>query len=321
MKIKHIKNTFFILCIIFLADFNYLSLAAINDQAKTKVVIDSDNDGLSDNEETLYGTNSRNPDTDSDGYSDGVEVKSGYNPLKAAPGDKIYIKQKTKSGTQETTSQSSLTNIFIGDFQQFIYSKKGQSLSIDDVRRFVDNELAANIVPTDISNMPSIEKSKLKIKSQSYLSLSESEKKKTIEEDAYKYLKQVVYLFISNAPTTIITTEDLDAFQQDFANHLTESFSAENASYFSDLGSRLEIFSQQLNELEIPETMVDLHIKFVRIINGALSLRNSNLVSGNSSNDPMGNIVALTKVNDLRIIFSNFLSNDLQNYLEQISTD
>lgn len=43
---------------------------------------DSDNDGLSDLEETnKYHTNPRNPDTDGDGYTDGDEVKNGHNPL------------------------------------------------------------------------------------------------------------------------------------------------------------------------------------------------------------------------------------------------
>ena len=42
---------------------------------------DSDGDGLSDGDENkIYGTNPLNADTDKDGYSDGDEVKNGYNP-------------------------------------------------------------------------------------------------------------------------------------------------------------------------------------------------------------------------------------------------
>jgi len=44
-------------------------------------LIDSDNDGLSDYEEvTIYFTDPLNPDTDGDGYLDGAEVKAGYDP-------------------------------------------------------------------------------------------------------------------------------------------------------------------------------------------------------------------------------------------------
>lgn len=49
---------------------------------------DSDHDGLFDREEVkVYKTDPLNPDTDGDTYSDGAEVKSGYNPSGAG---KLY---------------------------------------------------------------------------------------------------------------------------------------------------------------------------------------------------------------------------------------
>ncbi|MCX6785616.1 MAG: CAP domain-containing protein [Candidatus Komeilibacteria bacterium] len=42
---------------------------------------DSDNDGLTDAQERIYGTDPDNPDTDGDGISDGQAVKMGRNPL------------------------------------------------------------------------------------------------------------------------------------------------------------------------------------------------------------------------------------------------
>jgi len=47
--------------------------------------LDSDSDGLTDLEETLFGTDIRNPDTDSDGFLDGNEVYNLYNPDGKAP--------------------------------------------------------------------------------------------------------------------------------------------------------------------------------------------------------------------------------------------
>lgn len=44
---------------------------------------DSDNDGLSDAEESSRGTDPNNKDTDGDGYADGLEVRNGFNPLGA----------------------------------------------------------------------------------------------------------------------------------------------------------------------------------------------------------------------------------------------
>ncbi len=47
--------------------------------------LDTDSDGLTDVEETLYGTDARTPDTDGDGFLDGNEVFHLYNPNGRAP--------------------------------------------------------------------------------------------------------------------------------------------------------------------------------------------------------------------------------------------
>jgi outer membrane biosynthesis protein TonB len=46
---------------------------------------DTDNDGLSNNEETLYGTNPDKADSDEDGFSDSVELVNLYNPAGFKP--------------------------------------------------------------------------------------------------------------------------------------------------------------------------------------------------------------------------------------------
>lgn len=66
--------------------------------------VDSDSDGLTDKEEDLlYGTNSRLPDTDADGFLDGNEVFHRYNPKGTAPGTLLeagLIKVHVLSGIQ-----------------------------------------------------------------------------------------------------------------------------------------------------------------------------------------------------------------------------
>ena len=75
--------------------------------------IDSDNDGLKDWEEVLWGTDPHNPDTDGDGTPDGAEVAAGRNPLvkKTAKVDDHFsalAKADIKSGS--TTDNSNLTD-------------------------------------------------------------------------------------------------------------------------------------------------------------------------------------------------------------------
>lgn len=60
------------------------TLLAFNRNAavrKGAVVVDSDGDGLTDDEEKALGTDPTNIDTDGDGLGDGVEIKAGLDPL------------------------------------------------------------------------------------------------------------------------------------------------------------------------------------------------------------------------------------------------
>ncbi len=58
---------------------------------------DIDQDGLSDADETVYGTEPNNPDTDGDGVSDGVEVQWNSDPLN--PNEYVSVPATNSSGT------------------------------------------------------------------------------------------------------------------------------------------------------------------------------------------------------------------------------
>ena len=56
------------------------------------VAPDSDADGLSDPEESVFGTDPLSADSDKDGYEDANEISSGYNPLGAGKQENILAK-------------------------------------------------------------------------------------------------------------------------------------------------------------------------------------------------------------------------------------
>ncbi len=59
--------------------------------------VDSDNDGLDDMSEAIFGTDPNDPDTDGDGYLDGNEVNNGYNPAGEGDLDAFYMEQMGSS--------------------------------------------------------------------------------------------------------------------------------------------------------------------------------------------------------------------------------
>ena len=57
--------------------------------------------------------------------------------------------------------------------------------------------------------------------------------------------------------------------------------------------------------------MLDLHIKFIRLIKGVLTLRDYSF----NPNDPMEKVVILGKINAYMKLTSDFFQNDFQGYL------
>ncbi|MBS4033286.1 MAG: hypothetical protein KGZ85_02370 [Ignavibacterium sp.] len=73
---------------------------------------DTDSDGLFDFEEVkIYGTDPLNPDTDGDGYLDGEEVKAGYNPLDPRPGAKLLDLLKEIEETEKIEEGNEESNL------------------------------------------------------------------------------------------------------------------------------------------------------------------------------------------------------------------
>ncbi|MFH1183218.1 MAG: hypothetical protein V1690_03070 [Candidatus Moraniibacteriota bacterium] len=72
---------------------------AVTSPESTGSKVDSDNDGLPDEQEKEKGTDPKKADTDGDGFLDGQEVKNGYDPLRAAPGDKVIANSNSNSNS------------------------------------------------------------------------------------------------------------------------------------------------------------------------------------------------------------------------------
>jgi hypothetical protein len=93
-----------------LAMFAMTFFAMAQNQNSNNIFLDSDQDGLTNQEEKTLGTDPNKSDTDGDGYSDGAEVRSGYNPLKPAPGDQLLpaaaVSDQNQSGAAEPSTAS-----------------------------------------------------------------------------------------------------------------------------------------------------------------------------------------------------------------------
>lgn len=320
IKIKHLKQFLLIVACLFFASLNYFTYAKNNDTSSQicNKNSDSDCDGLTNAEEKLYGTNSKSADTDKDGYSDSVEIKSGYDPLKAAPGDKIET-GKSVSAQKNISKENTrtLTENYIQGMVEYFSSKNGQEVSTTDLSVFAD-ELVTKYAGDQVTweTLPVIDRSQIKILEQNYSGLSDKKREEKKLEDSTKYLNQLIYLIASNLPKQMESPEDFQKFVDDFYSKLAGlSESSKDVAYFSDLGDRLEAFVNQAADIEVPETMVDLHIKFFRILKGILTLKDQTF----SSSDPMGQVAIVNKASAYTEMFGDFFKNDFSEYFNSIS--
>lgn len=320
IKIKHLKKAFLIFACFTLAGFNYFSFVQASDE-KNSVVCDkakdSDCDGLTNSEESLYGTDAKKSDSDNDGYSDGVEVKSGYDPTKPSPGDKITT--TTAINPEFNTTASNVTDKFSTDLQELVASKKDGTISTSEISTFVDTQLTNNgSTSVTLDTLPTVDETQIKILPQQYSNLNAEDRKQKEIDDAKKYVQSVLYILIANAPDSVLQAPNFAAVQQELLNQISKlSDSTSKGEYFIDMGNRVTIVATQLNDLEVPETMKNLHVTFLRLAMGLMLLQNE----PSTVNDPIARISTITKAGAFLQLYANFFANDFENYFKRFKTN
>lgn len=262
------------------------------------IFVDSDQDGLSNEEERLYKTNPEKRDTDGDGYSDGVEVKSGYDPLKPAPGDKLFVAgdaASEKQGEGADSAKENLTQDLSQEIASVIAEKtaSGEDISLEDLDARVNELLSgkgAEVV------LPPIDIKGLKIKNPISKSLSEEKRKEKEKEQAVKYLSTMAYIFANNAPQKFTNEEELAGSLSLLSGQVMNSLSGSNKEMITTLADNGRETLKQAKDVEVPEHMLPLHIKALQLAEYAITLEPE---IKESQTDPLSEISDMMKIQSL----------------------
>lgn len=297
---------------VFLFAFLFLfssALYVVADEASSTEVVafdDSDADGLSDEEEKIYGTDARVADTDDDGYSDGVEIEGGFDPLKPAPGDRI-TPEETASESGETeglgTDAVNLTERASEKLATLVSEKEESGeITSEDLNTVLADVMAAG--QEDIV-LPEIDTTTMKIKKLS-TKLSEEEREEQNRQDVIEYLTLTSYIILSNAPVQIRDTQALESFTLDAGKKMIVGLLSGNYAYLDTIEEHGQKALDEVSAVEVPESMVDTHIKTVKILTFASNLKQT-IKATVSPDDPLGQMYMFAKVQGFLMTLGGFM--------------
>ncbi len=312
------KNTIFVIIgvIVIFSGIGVVTIAQESKISEYSVAIDADQDGLSNEEERLYGTDPNIRDTDGDSYSDGVEIRSGYDPLVPAPGDRLGVAAQAQIA-QISGNDINLTNEFatvVAGMTEEAFAAGKDELSMDDVQ----NETSA-IIGDSISfdDLKEIDISKIRIKKQDYSNLSKKERKVRIKKDVDDYVTAVTYIMsiYSPMPLDLKSPESIQGFTSQIMvkmGQFSQDFS--NASFFIKIAKDGEKMLSEFNDIAVPEIMIPTHVKGLQIAQFASEIGTDFKVK---EDDPMAMIAEMSRLQALIMMSSEFydeLNSELAKY-------
>lgn len=302
IKTKIWNGSFFVFLLITL--FSFGALVVANEQeAITTYFEDADQDGLSAEEEKAFGTDPTNSDTDGDGYSDGVEIESGYDPLKPAPGDRIVPEETAVEPV--ASDVPNLTDIASDELTALVTEKQEsqEELTAEDL-----NEAVAKVLENANEEvvLPEVDVDKIKIKELSD-KLDETEKKLKQKEDTLEYLTTISYIILSNAPVPIRSENELTSFTEKSIQGIMTGLMTGNYEMLSSFDLRTKTILEEIDAVEVPENMVATHIKAKQLV-GFMAGLSDKIKKVDPLKDPIGQMYELAKVQGAMLKVQEFVS-------------
>lgn len=286
-----------------------------DDTATNKNIFqDSDQDGLSNDEEALYKTDPLDKDSDDDGYTDGVEVESGYNPLKPAPGDRVVSQEVvTTDGTASQSAAGERVNLTkqvsneIATMVQGSTTGDGEPITMETINESVQSIL--NQSDQEIV-LPEVNIDDIKIKKISK-KLKGDQRKEKEREDALEYLTVMSYILANNSPKSFRTENELSQIISSIGIESLAAMSSGNLNYLGELAKKGEKTLDEISTVEVPEGMLDVHVKAIKMAKYAMHL-NDKSKAGESVNDPLGQIANLSKIQGFLGVVQSFSDEVIQ---------
>ena len=306
VKIKNIQLSLITLLLLVFGSFSFYTYAEERSITNKNIFLDSDQDGLSDEEEKTYGTDPHNADTDGDGYSDGAEVKSGYNPKKPSPGDRLIPEENLSSKNESSIDpeKKNLTKEVAQKVSTALSNPDSESkeITIDQVKEIVSESLQQE---SSAEELPVIDPKEIKVKKQDYGNLSKEKQLEKKKADFSDYIAGVSYVLLSNSPEPVSSNDDFTRLNTSITSKLTAALTTQNSGAIEDLSAAGEKTLAQIKDVEVPEEFIEDHTKGLQLAQYTSQLKNSiNPVA----DDPLADLANYSKMQSLLLTMTDFSS-------------
>lgn len=238
-----------------------LSGSNLNNKTQTKIINniakkDSDNDGLKDWEEGLWGTDPNNPDTDGDGTNDGDEVSAGRNSSVAGPDDKLtdndFIEKTNSNFSDENITK---TDKFAQDlFGKYLSLRQNsqEGLNNED-KNFLITSVMEDSLYDEVDNKYTV----------SDLNVTDDNSKTTLK----KYGNDFISI-------TELYSQDLNQNELIVFERMLRMENKEDAMYLKKSSEIYNMAIDKLIEIKVPNNLAFVHLDIINsynIISNALS--------------------------------------------------
>ena len=174
-----------------------------------------------------------------------------------------------------------------------------------------------DIIPQNdpLQNIPKIDPEEIKIKKQNYKDFSEQEKLKKEKEDWDKYVSTMIGIFMKIKLGKEPENEnDFVIFMEEFISKYKTILDGVNPDYeyFRSLSPKVALFIEDAKKIEVPETLLDVHVGFLEILQGYLLLSDPSIPK--IEDDLLVQLSVYSKMRNLNNVLLKFLDVNFVQY-------
>lgn len=192
-------------------------------------------------------------------------------------------------------------------------SDADSAVTIDEIKNIVDESLSSQENAFVLPEMTGLE---LNIKKQDYSKYSAAIAKEKEKEDSINYAAGIFYIFNSNSVEPINSISETPTFFASLADIILPAIATGDTSSLASLTESGKKIFEQLKDMEIPEKLVDTHIKIMQFTQYATNMEA--LLASQNSDDPLKALSDLSKISGFFESALNFSTEAAQLFKDYI---